>query len=576
QAARNLKNDCERLEIPHHVEELPSEGMDWAQICRMKIRFYRQMQERLGRVLWVDADTRVLRRPDVLAGCTFDLAGFAGRHSYIRDYDPYKTARFWVPAILFIGDTERARNFLALMAEIEAETGERVTDDWVLQEAWLRHTDQLNVGFLSPDNVTRNREDITERTIFLHGDSTNVSTYRSHVAQHVNKSRDPELRARILVSDAMDAMKSGDRETAVLLTGRAVQLLGNDPQVVLKHSEYLRANSRPFESIGLLEEFLARNPDESSVRLSLVKMGIQRHDIELADRHLGLLLTSDAERDRATGESLAYELSLEKRARERGVRTDQRISLWWMKTPYPGNFGDVLSPWIVEQASGIPPRFTARNRSMLAIGSIIKFAGDGCSVWGSGTARMSDALNSSALYRAVRGPLTRQCVLKSGGECPPVYGDPALLLPRYLPKPFKQPSYRLGLVRHISHEQTPLKLDGVKDISLRGAPPQVVERVVNEVADCGAILTTSLHGLIVANAYGIPARWCTLSTSEPGIAGDGTKFADYFQSVGLPVQMPLNLSDYPVITEALRSEVDQTVELKHDGDALLEALHAAI
>jgi hypothetical protein len=42
-----------------------------------------------------------------------------------------------------------------------------------------------------------------------------------------------------------------------------------------------------------------------------------------------------------------------------------------------------------------------------------------------------------------------------------------------------------------------------------------------------------LHGIIVAHAYGVNARWIDLAPPAPRITGDGIKYADYLHSVGL-------------------------------------------
>jgi hypothetical protein len=62
---------------------------------------------------------------------------------------------------------------------------------------------------------------------------------------------------------------------------------------------------------------------------------------------------------------------------------------------------------------------------------------------------------------------------------------------------------------------------------------QPVESYVNQLTSCEAILSSSLHGLIIAGAYGIPAA--RISFGED-IGGDGTKFVDYFESVQMPSQ----------------------------------------
>ncbi|HCI5723053.1 TPA: hypothetical protein NPO34_005233, partial [Klebsiella variicola subsp. variicola] len=55
------------------------------------------------------------------------------------------------------------------------------------------------------------------------------------------------------------------------------------------------------------------------------------------------------------------------------------------------------------------------------------------------------------------------------------------------------------------------------------------EFVVDEIISCEYILSTSLHGVIVAQAYDIPTLWI----KHNDINTDGIKFYDYFDSVGI-------------------------------------------
>jgi Polysaccharide pyruvyl transferase len=59
---------------------------------------------------------------------------------------------------------------------------------------------------------------------------------------------------------------------------------------------------------------------------------------------------------------------------------------------------------------------------------------------------------------------------------------------------------------------------------------QPAERVVREISASAAVITTSLHGLVTADAYGIPAVWTML---EPPLSGGSFKFHDY-ESVVTP------------------------------------------
>lgn len=54
--------------------------------------------------------------------------------------------------------------------------------------------------------------------------------------------------------------------------------------------------------------------------------------------------------------------------------------------------------------------------------------------------------------------------------------------------------------------------------------------MVGQIARCRAVLSTSLHGLVVADSFGIPVVWFEL---EPALWGKDFKFLDY-ESVVTP------------------------------------------
>jgi len=93
---------------------------------------------------------------------------------------------------------------------------------------------------------------------------------------------------------------------------------------------------------------------------------------------------------------------------------------------------------------------------------------------------------------AVRGPLTRARLLALGLDCPEVYGDPAILLPRYhrvmdLPK-----KHEIGLVAHYTDLEWCENLDGVHVINVM----RPVEQVIEDICSCKLIASSSLHGCL--------------------------------------------------------------------------------
>lgn len=203
------------------------------------------------------------------------------------------------------------------------------------------------------------------------------------------------------------------------------------------------------------------------------------------------------------------------------------LRAWWPKTPRPGNLGDVLTPVVLAHL-GYQAVWTPRpSADVLATGSIARFARAGQTVFGAGVIDSKDRLNPHARYLAVRGPITREIARRAGAECPAVFGDPALLLPDFVngAVPVR---HDVGLVPHYVDRDRVRSLHPTEHVIdvLRADPLDIVR----EIRECRAIVSSSLHGLIVAHAFGIPAAWVKWSDR---LTGDDVKFHDYALSVGI-------------------------------------------
>jgi pyruvyltransferase len=117
-------------------------------------------------------------------------------------------------------------------------------------------------------------------------------------------------------------------------------------------------------------------------------------------------------------------------------------------------------------------------------------------------------------------------------DVPEVYGDPAMLLPLiYTPRTEKR--FEVGLVPHyVDRDAVRMNDPCVSTIDVLADWQSVIDRI----AECETILSSSLHGLIVAEAYGIPALWTTITD---GVAGEGFKFRDYYLSTSREPPEPL-------------------------------------
>lgn len=218
---------------------------------------------------------------------------------------------------------------------------------------------------------------------------------------------------------------------------------------------------------------------------------------------------------------------------------------WWAHTP---NFGDLLAPYLVEKLTSqkvklvnnkpgrrrkIGSVFKKQHFSYLTIGSIISRANSNSIVWGSGAfgTEKKTNLNEDASYLAVRGPLTRNLLRIHGIQCPEVYGDPALLIPTVYPA-VEPKKYKIGVIMRWS-ETDWHPVQSSSDVKIINLGTSDVEGTLKEIVACEKIISSSLHGIILADAYGIPSAWLS-STTPKGLE---YKFYDYFLSVN-KIQKP--------------------------------------
>lgn len=201
------------------------------------------------------------------------------------------------------------------------------------------------------------------------------------------------------------------------------------------------------------------------------------------------------------------------------------MNIWWSKGPAPGNFGDILTPYILRHF-GIKHTYVPREAAdTLCIGSIAKYAGKGTTMIGTGAMRASDPIHPKANWLFARGPYTREVILRDGGSCPDFYGDPALLLPLICEESEK--THKIGIVPHyVDYPYVKQNYRNYKVINLINKNPLDVAR---QISSCEKIISSSLHGIIAAHAYNIPAAWVEFSDK---VNGDGIKFYDHFASVG--------------------------------------------
>jgi len=219
--------------------------------------------------------------------------------------------------------------------------------------------------------------------------------------------------------------------------------------------------------------------------------------------------------------------------------TNRRNLIWaWFE---PRNFGDWVGPLLFEAYTGQPPLPLAPARGWpargyMTAGSILGELrhDDQAIVWGSGVLSREDRFARPREIRALRGPFSAERCRALGYPCPDILGDPAILLPEVVPGAPER-GEDIGVVAHYVDAAIARRLfAGVEGVRLIDVT-RPVQEVVAEITACAATVSSSLHGLIVSHAYGVPSAWVRFSD---GVLGDGTKFDDYYASCGVETPLP--------------------------------------
>lgn len=174
-------------------------------------------------------------------------------------------------------------------------------------------------------------------------------------------------------------------------------------------------------------------------------------------------------------------------------------------------------------------------------------------VWGTGFINHSDAeghfFKKKMEFLAVRGELTRKNVERMTGKKLDIpMADAGILASELLLKMPKK-RYEVGIVPHICDLKDPAveellsKYENAKLINVKDDPLQVVK----EIAQCETIISSSLHGLIVADSFHIPNMYLIFGDR---LLGDGYKFEDYYSAYGLkPMPRDLRIEPAPTLEE---------------------------
>ncbi len=201
-------------------------------------------------------------------------------------------------------------------------------------------------------------------------------------------------------------------------------------------------------------------------------------------------------------------------------------AFWWSGVK---NFGDSLTPELFSKFGKTAINTKAEKASYVGVGSILHLLPKTYSgtILGSGCIRNENYALKYAKFAFVRGEFTKKALcLPSSTET----GDLGLLAPHLLTsRDIKR--FDIGLIPHYVDKKHEWIRQATDYLGSKGTLIDVqasAEDVINQIHQCDFIISSSLHGLIVADALGIPNIWLKLSDK---VSGGRFKFDDYNSSI---------------------------------------------
>jgi hypothetical protein len=216
------------------------------------------------------------------------------------------------------------------------------------------------------------------------------------------------------------------------------------------------------------------------------------------------------------------------------------------KAPYP-NLGDALSAVMTAAIAGLPAQrrnFDDKGERLVAVGTIGHGQRNGVvHLWGTGLDATRNAFDPSLkrfaippgtnlVAHAMRGRNSAARLRELGVAVPHAYGDPVWFLPKLLAGQPVERQYELGIVLHITELTEATPTAGPRPEYRRyQIPPSLagVVRIINtytendtasllaranDIRSCKRIVSTSFHGLVIAECFGIPNAWFSTHPGE--------------------------------------------------------------
>jgi len=549
-----LKANLESLGIPYELREIAKQpGDDWADICRKKVGFIAEVcaANPDKKVFWTDVDCEIFSIPDFILNSTADIIGFQRGFSTPARIGYENRGRFWEPCFWGINTTPQARSMVAAAAEFEAVATVKATDDFFFEAAWRAISPNMTFQII-PSNcaVDKGRGSLEGHEVFFRfGSSGQVDNFKNKVVQHKgnNKKRfglkKELLKFAQVVEEKLPEDLSNKARSIVDASGVTGFLTGKKHQNV---------------SSKIIGEIVAAGKAGDAVKFNSSFADLQSTSLPTRNESAAI---------KAASSYLSYS----------SKPSEKKIYLSWWENPYPGNYGDWLTPYIFSHYTqnriifqGLTSR--AVRKHIVSLGSVGRFIKSNSVVVGTGVSSFKYPINTKADYVSVRGPHTADLLVQSGGPKIESFGDPGVVLSKILPLTRGATNGRIALVRHHTHLQAPVILpNNFDELSVLLSHPDDIVSFIKKLNEYDSVITSAMHVLITCHSYGIPCALVVFKGFEEYVHGDGIKYLDYALGAGVKA-----ISPTPVNPKLDWKEIKPLLETIQVSDSKIDEVETAI
>jgi hypothetical protein len=549
-----LKANLESLGIPYELREIAKQpGDDWADICRKKVGFIAEVcaAHPDKKVFWIDVDCEIFSIPDFILNSTADIIGFQRGFSSPVNIGYERRGRFWEPCFWGINTTAQARAMISAAAEFEAVATVKATDDFFFEAAWRSVSPNLTFQII-PSNcaVDKGRGSLEgHEAFFRFGSSGQVDNFKNKVEQHKgNNKKKLGIKKELLkfaqvVEEKLPEDLSNKARSIVDASGITGFLTGKKHQSV---------------SSKIIGDIVAAGKAGDAEKFNNSFTFLQSTSLPTRNESAAL---------KAASSYLSYS----------SKPSSNKIHLSWWENPYPGNYGDWLTPYIFSHYTenriifqGLTSR--AIKKHIVSLGSVGRFIKSNSVVVGTGVSSFKYPLNTKADYVSVRGPHTADLLVQSGGPKIESFGDPGVVLARILPLTRGKTNGRIALIRHHTHLQAPVILpNNFDELSVLLSHPDDIVSFIKKLNEYDSVVTSAMHVLITCQSYGIPCALVVFKGFEEYVHGDGIKYIDYALGAGVKA-----ISPTPINPKLDWHEIEPLIETITVSDSKIAEVEAAI